>query len=766
MRDRWMRRWFAVTAASLAPITLSSVAWAQAEPEPSTTKEAPPAEADGGNELDALDISRLIDPEVRTASLIAEPVSEAPAPVTVITADMIEALGARNLQEVLSWYVPGMTIISDKDELNIAMRGIYTDSQQKLLILVDGHRVNSRVFSSAAPDFGIGIQPSKIQQIEVLRGPGSALYGNLALNGVVNIVTKDTTSMHDASLEVGIGTMGQRKANAAISQKFGKDTDVKVFGSFYSANGDEVTLPPEEQFNKIEDPEPTAILGGWFGPPAYDVSGALRFQNLTLSLGTRHSKWVPPFTAGDSQIGGQTYEYDEFRSWNNVGVGFSSRHVHSEISYDVDIGKWVSFHTGLYYDTNATVDRGVIDTRVLAADENVSNAIGWQERSIGNLTHLTFKYDFGSVGAGSLIAGGQIDNVKVLDSYWITGSGGDVNSVRRPEGEKVLPDGNESTYSGFTQLKHAVGLNQDIIFNLGVRYDYKARYDYQYVNEFFDEDRPVGDDIFAVSPRTALILAPESWLGFKFSFSDSFVDAPYFYRTNRTRLLRGTPELEPERMRAYQVTPTLRLLGDRLRNSTNFFYLEHKDIIFRNKDALENESIFQNSGQLVIGGVENEITFLSNDYRLRASVTYQKPFHETVYPVTDGQIDNVPLFFAAVVADLKPLYWMTNNVWLGLGARYYSAQTSPIDIFYTVQRGGRGAPAITAEFNEPDRKVDGYMLLRATLRWKKIADTNLYANLTVDDILGTTYYQGGTTAHPYRQPGRWFLFDLGYDFDL
>ena len=648
---------------------------------------------------------------------------------------------------------------------NIALRGIYTDSQQKMLVLVNGHRINSRVFSSAAPDFSIGIHPSKILQIEVLRGPGSAIYGNLALNGVVNIVTKDASQMNDASIEVGAGSLGQRMLSGSAGQELGENRSVTLWGSYFTQKGDIQEVPLEEAFNKIDDPDGVQYIGTFADPASYDVGGQFVLGDFTLSLGSRQGKMVPQFTSG-SAIGGETYDYQEYRSWNGVGPGHMSRNTHVEIAYDATFGKWVSFHSGLYLDANTTVMRDVLDPRTLSAEQQLSTAIGWQERTLGNLSHLTLSYDMGAVGGGNFLVGGQIDSVDVIDSYWLTGFGGEVKTVQGSVDQKVLPDGTETIYSAFTQLKHAFGLRQDVIFNVGVRYDYKDRNDYQYVNEFTMEDFPVGDDIYAISPRLALILAPESWFGVKFSFSDSFVDAPYFNRTNRTRNFRGTPTLAPEKMRAYQLTPTLRAFNDRFRNSTNFYYLEHKDIIFRDPNAETDETVFQNSGQLVIAGVEDEVTYLAEDYRIYGAFSFQKPLHSTVYPITDGQIDNVPLYFGSVTLDLKPLWWMSDDIWLGLNGRYYSEQTSPYDIFFLVQRGGRGTPPITREFIDPDNRVEDVFLLRANLTWEEIADTNLYAMFTVDNILGTTYYQGGTTAHPYEQQGRWILARVGYDFDL
>ena len=89
-------------------------------------------------------------PTITTASNQAESLSEVPVPTTLITAEMIQTSGARNLQEVLAAYVPGMNLIDCNDDINIAMRGIYSNTQEKILIMLNGHRLNSYATNTAA----------------------------------------------------------------------------------------------------------------------------------------------------------------------------------------------------------------------------------------------------------------------------------------------------------------------------------------------------------------------------------------------------------------------------------------------------------------------------------------------------------------------------------------------------------------------------------------------------------------------------------------
>ena len=65
--------------------------------------------------------------------------------------------------------MPGLNIIDCNDDINIAMRGIYSSTQEKILIMLNGHRLNSYATNTAAPDFSISLE--NVKQIEVLRGP-------------------------------------------------------------------------------------------------------------------------------------------------------------------------------------------------------------------------------------------------------------------------------------------------------------------------------------------------------------------------------------------------------------------------------------------------------------------------------------------------------------------------------------------------------------------------------------------------------------------
>ena len=111
-----------------------------------------------------LSIEELFAIEVDSVSGFREKISEAPAPVTIIDSQMIENSGVYTLRDLLTLYVPNFTQVQDQNEYNVAFRGIYTSSQQKFLITLNGHRLNSRAYSMANPDHSIALVKIESEQ--------------------------------------------------------------------------------------------------------------------------------------------------------------------------------------------------------------------------------------------------------------------------------------------------------------------------------------------------------------------------------------------------------------------------------------------------------------------------------------------------------------------------------------------------------------------------------------------------------------------------
>jgi iron complex outermembrane recepter protein len=181
----FQRHWIAIASAAL----LTAPAGRAAEPE--------------NVDLLNLSIEDLMKVEVTTVSKRAQPLSQAPAAVTVITAEDIRRSGMTNVPDLLRM-VPGLHVANiDSNTWAITARGFNSQFANKLLVMIDGRSVYTPLFSGVYWDVQ-DLLLEDIERIEVVRGPGGTLWGANAVNGVINIITKDAAQTQGL-LATGLG---------------------------------------------------------------------------------------------------------------------------------------------------------------------------------------------------------------------------------------------------------------------------------------------------------------------------------------------------------------------------------------------------------------------------------------------------------------------------------------------------------------------------------------------------------------------------------
>jgi iron complex outermembrane receptor protein len=141
-----------------------------------------------------------------------QPITRAPAVATVITSRDIEAMGATDLDQALE-SVPGLHVSMSSIYLApiYSFRGIYTESNSQILTLVNGLPITSAYRGDRGMGWG-GMPLENVARIEVIRGPGSALYGADAFAGVINIITKTAGDLHGTEYGVRLGSFNSRDA--------------------------------------------------------------------------------------------------------------------------------------------------------------------------------------------------------------------------------------------------------------------------------------------------------------------------------------------------------------------------------------------------------------------------------------------------------------------------------------------------------------------------------------------------------------------------
>ncbi len=587
--------------------------------------------------------------EVSTASQQKESILDSPVPITVITTDMIKACTCTNIKDLLTLYVPNMTAVEDQNEMNVAMRGVYASSQQKILFLLNGHRLNSRSYSAANPDFSHSLD--KIERIEILRGAASSLYGNVALVAVINIITKNTDKISMANASIGIGNNGQQRYNLLFTNKIG-NSKLMMWGNLYAADGERRNIKKEDDYARVPQ-DGSAILGGNKDKPSYDVGLNYAYKNLAVLVNLRNTHYVEPFSGGG--ITGEVYNYDKYRSFFGIKPGFNETSGQLRLNYDIPLNSHLVINTQNYID-NTDIDAYIASAPATGG----ASLVAWREFDIGNITQIAHNYNF-FLGKGSWLAGVQTDYVNIYDSFWLLANNFEFTSINDNTKQRLLEIGSETIFSGFGQVKQELGKNW--LVNIGMRYDFKRRH---------------RGEVAALSPRLALIYKPSNTFSLKFSYATSFVDAPYWYRYNRLPSFLGSSNLLPEEYKSFQINPTVYLLSQNLVINFNLFYNQLNNNIFRNLAAKDNEPRYNNAGTFNSVGAETEIAWQQKNIRTHLNFSYQRAVAVENYTAQDHRIFNVPNLSANLMIDVNPLGKISDKFWLSGTVRYIGQQLSPI----------------------------------------------------------------------------------------
>lgn len=147
-------------------------------------------------------------PIVLSASRLAQPLSDTPAAMSVIDAELIDATGYRDLARLLR-LVPGMQVSQERGNQQwVTYHGLGADYPNQMQVLVDGRSIYSPHYSGGANWSTIPLALQDIDRIEIVRGSNSAAYGSNAFLGVVNILTRHTATEAGSSVGIRLGNRG------------------------------------------------------------------------------------------------------------------------------------------------------------------------------------------------------------------------------------------------------------------------------------------------------------------------------------------------------------------------------------------------------------------------------------------------------------------------------------------------------------------------------------------------------------------------------
>ncbi len=257
---------------------------------------------------------------------------QAAASVTVVDAKQIELFGYRSLADVLRGQ---RSFFMQTDGLNwmAGVRGFLRPGEwnARLMVLVDGRPTRENVYGQVHLDQDFAVPMEAVKRVEIIRGPGSALYGSNAVFAVINVVTKDGADIDGVQARVQGGSYGTARAQALFGKKFDNGWDVMGSISGMSSDG-----RSDVGYDGIND-------------AAHDFGHIRGFDSQkvdSLFLKGRKGDFTAEVSLADRQVDNRSATY--FASWANPG-GMREERSDVTLKLDHDIAPGRSFHAMVYY---------------------------------------------------------------------------------------------------------------------------------------------------------------------------------------------------------------------------------------------------------------------------------------------------------------------------------------------------------------------------------------------------------------------------------
>jgi outer membrane receptor for ferrienterochelin and colicins len=516
---------------------------------------ANPARAQALPDLDLEQLMGIDAGRVFGASERMQPVTEAPSSVSFITADEIAHQGYRSLADILRG-VRGLYVTNDRNFSLLGARGFGKpgDYNSRILLLVNGHRVNDNVFGQAEIGPEMGLDPAMFERVEIIRGPASSLYGDSAFFAVVNVITKTGASLERGSVTMETGTLGTRLVRGTSGHRFGNGVELAFSGTLEGSTGVERLYFPAFDSPATNFGIAQGLDGEHLGA-FYTQATAGRFT-FTGAYGRRRRD-VPTASFGT------VFNEQVFRQET------VDRHLLADLEYARPIGGGRLSIRGAYdrfsYDGIYPFVAATADTPGLVAE---SGALGARWSIGGRISHPLRGRQVLTVGAEF------IDNVS--QNQW----------GRYLDPPETLYATDRSTLQHAAYVQDEIKLARWLIVNAGARYD---RY------EAFDR----------VTPRAALIVTPSPAQSFKYLFGQAF-RAPNAYEQNDFVFGEQTQRLRPETIDTHEVVWE-RYTNDWLRTSVSTYWYKADRLITLIPDpSTFIGTTYANEGQVRALGLELE----------------------------------------------------------------------------------------------------------------------------------------------------------------
>ncbi len=569
----------------------------------------------GAADLTELSVEDLMKVTIKTVSKFEQRVVEAPASVSIITNEEIRKYGYRNLADLLRG-VRGLFVTYDRAYNYLGMRGFNRlgDYNMRFLLLIDGHRINDSIYDSAPVGNDFPLDIDLVERVEVIRGPGSSLYGTNAIFGTINVITRKGGDLKGFEASGEAGSFYTYKGRLSYGNRLEKGPEVLVSGSLYDSQGDRTLYykeydSPATNFGTAKDCDDEGY-GNFFGKVSYydfTLEGAYSRRKKEVPTGS----WGTVFNSQENKI------IDEW--------------AFLDLKYDRELAPGLNLKARIYYDHYYYHGDYVFD---FAAP--------------GNPPLLGTARD----QAYSEAVGGEFQLSKTLfDKHKLIGGGEYRNAFRQDQKYSELApilDDRRTGWNWALYLQDEFEILKNLKLNAGLRYD-----DYSTFGG-------------TINPRLALVYFPFEKTALKLIYGQAF-RAPNTYELYYTdgSTQKTNPDLDPEKIQNLEFV-FQQYLGFNIWGTATVYYQWFKDLITLQVDPVDGFMVFQNVNKVEAKGLELELEGKwENGLRGRLSYALQK----TKDKETGDMLTNSPIHLIKL-SGIVPIW--KEKVFLGFEEQFTS----------------------------------------------------------------------------------------------
>jgi outer membrane receptor protein involved in Fe transport len=459
-------------AAVLCCVAAPVVGAQQPPPAPKDPQTAKPEQKPEPKPDQPAEQPKFAETVVVSASRTEEKLINAPATMTVIGPETIRSAPSQNFAELLRT-VPGVNItqVSARD-INVTSRGATGTLSTGTLALLDGRSLYQDFFGFVMWDF-LPVNLNEIKQVEVIRGPASAVWGANALNGVVNVITKSPREMQGTTAILGVG--GFDRPSGSIGSSTGSGTLFYISGTHAQAVNDRVAF-------KLS-------AGGYTQDPYGRPTGTIPCDRPEVCIATRkdYPAYANQGTTQPKFDARVDYDYPDGRKLTfSGGVAGTDGIMHTGIGpFDINKGTVMGYAKVNF--TRKGFKAGFF-TNILDGDAANLLTTDTAGRPIG-FTFLTKTFDF------------EASNVQVKDKHVVTYGG---NLRFNTFDMSLAPDAQNRTEGG-GYIQDEIFLSKMFRLVAGARVD---RFDYL--------------DTAVFSPRVTFLMKPQDSQTFRVSYNRAY----------------------------------------------------------------------------------------------------------------------------------------------------------------------------------------------------------------------------------------------------